>query len=142
MNDIHTEILVSEPALAYARLPYRIELIPDESGGEPCVVARHPEFAGCMAFGATPEEAINELNEVRAEFIQVLLDAGAPIPLPLPHVLVSSSTQGMSSISIHFLGPNASALREPAAARNDLFPSRRVLRPFSYQEGSGVLCGA
>ena len=63
--------------------PYAVEIVPDEYGdGRRCSVARHPELPGCMAHGATPEEARTELTEARRLYIEDLLEAGLSVPEP------------------------------------------------------------
>lgn len=125
MNDIQ----ISDLAKRFARLSYRIQIEADECGGEPCFVARHPELRGCMADGRTEEEAIINLNQVREEFIQVLLDADAEIPVPAPQVsvigLMPSSPPG-SSPTI-FVTPRN--IKVPDSTSEELLAA-----PFSYEE--------
>ncbi len=45
-------------------------------------VARNPEINGCIAQGETMEEAQENLNEVRADLIQHLLEHNLPVPEP------------------------------------------------------------
>lgn len=145
MNPISNEISVSEEALAYARLPYRTEVRADERDGSPCVVARNPEFAGCMADGATTEEAVANLREVRAEFIQMLLDAGAHIPMPIPNVSVSPDTVGVQSINIFFpLFPEImGAENKPQLERFSAEETSDLeVRPFFYRTNSDLVCGS
>ena len=53
------------------RLPYTLEVVSDRTtDGDPIYTARHPELPGCMAQGATPEEAITELNDARELYIR------------------------------------------------------------------------
>ena len=138
MNEIPTQITVSEEARAYARLPYRVRLETQPCGDTTRFVAQHPELLGCLADGATQEEAVENLDEVTAEFVQMLLDAGAPIPLPLPFVLPSPGTTTMGSVSIHLpVATPLSSQDQPDEAANNY-----LLRPFSYQKDSGVLCKA
>lgn len=45
-------------------------------------MAYHPDLPGCMAHGVTPEEAIAELAEARALYLEVLFPEGTPLPVP------------------------------------------------------------
>jgi predicted RNase H-like HicB family nuclease len=81
--------------------PYSVEILHDETTtGEPVVVVSHPELPGCMAQGATPEKALNELDEARREYILSLLEDGLPVPGPLDRKVgmgtTTSGTQGTS----------------------------------------------
>ena len=68
----------------YMRLPYAIEVVRDECGGEPCFMASHPELPGCMAQGDTPAEAVNNLTEARRDYISALLSENIDVPTPEP----------------------------------------------------------
>lgn len=142
MNDIPTQIIVSEEARVYARLPYRVRLEAQPCGDMTRFVAQHPELLGCLADGDTQDEAVAHLGEVTAEFVQMLIDAGAPIPLPLPFVTASPGTTEMGSISIHLpVALGVPAHRAPQEQSEET-ANDSLLRPFSYQKGSGVLCEA
>lgn len=58
---------------------YARRLIPDETGG---YVASIHEFPGCIAEGETADEAINNLNEAAASWVQVALSNGYDIREP------------------------------------------------------------
>ena len=60
-------------------LRYRIELEEDEDGG---FVAHHPELRGCIAQGETADEAVQNLRDARAAWIQVRLEDGLSVPEP------------------------------------------------------------
>jgi predicted RNase H-like HicB family nuclease len=62
-------------------------------------VARHLELPGCKAQGNSPEEAKNNLDEARVDYIYTLLDAGLDIPLP-DESLSSTSNQSMGNAHI------------------------------------------
>ncbi len=142
MNEIPTQITLSQQARVYARLPYRVQLEAQPCGNSTRFVASHPELLGCLADGATHEEAIANLGEVTAEFVQMLLDAGAPVPLPLPYVMVSPGTTEMGSVSIHLPVANTGSADQSFEAEPEETSDKSLLRPFSYQKGSGVLCKA
>lgn len=66
-----------------AALDYRVEYEWDElSDGSPIVMAVNPELPGCMAQGATEEEARRELSEARQEYVHSLLEDGLQVPEP------------------------------------------------------------
>jgi predicted RNase H-like HicB family nuclease len=52
-------------------------------GGE-VFVAFNPDLDGCMAQGDTPQEAVKNLDAVRIEYFEHLLEHGLPIPAPKP----------------------------------------------------------
>jgi len=68
----------------YMQLPYAIEVVREECGGEPCFMASHPELPGCMAQGDTPEEAVKNLTEARRDYISALLSENIEVPTPEP----------------------------------------------------------
>jgi len=68
---------------ALSARPYKIEFEWDElSDGSPVVVAINPELPGCMAQGDTEEEALDELEEARQEYIYLRLMKDRPVPEP------------------------------------------------------------
>ena len=63
---------------------YTFEVVSDvTTDGEPIFVASNPELPGCMAQGATEEEAIENLTEARIDYIASLLDDGLDVPEPM-----------------------------------------------------------
>jgi predicted RNase H-like HicB family nuclease len=64
----------------YMELPYKIELLPEE--GEVSFTAVIPKLKGCMAFGETPAQAIEMLNEAKSLWLETALEKGWPIPEP------------------------------------------------------------
>ena len=58
---------------------YARRLVPDETGG---YVASIHEFPGCIAEGETADEAMNNLNEAAASWVQVALSNGYEIREP------------------------------------------------------------
>src|SRR5262245_38218891 len=63
----------------YLKLPYAIELRRDEDGDW---VARVLELQGCTAHGATQPQALEQLEEVKRDWIQAALEDNIPIPEP------------------------------------------------------------
>jgi predicted RNase H-like HicB family nuclease len=51
----------------------------DEDGG---YIADVPDLESCSAFGATPEEALTEMELAKAAWLAAARDAGMPIPEP------------------------------------------------------------
>jgi len=74
---------ITERAVELSKLGYTIELLRDRTTeGEHIYMARNPELEGCMAQGLTSEEALANLDEVRIEHIEHLLEHSLPIPQP------------------------------------------------------------
>ena len=89
----------------YFERPYSTYVIPDETThNELCYVAYHPELPGCMSHGSTPEEALNNLQEVTALFISTLLDMNLDIPEPM-------ATQVRMEISL----PTSTDISDPSS---------------------------
>lgn len=61
------------------------------SDGQEVYLLRNPELRGCMAQGATKEEAERNLGEARVDYIFSLLADGLPVPAP------EMSASGMTS---------------------------------------------
>ena len=60
----------------------RYEIIIYWSEEDQAFVAEVPELPGCMADGATNEEALANVNRVVQEWIETASDLGRPIPQP------------------------------------------------------------
>lgn len=63
----------------YLELPYTVVLRRDEDGD---FVARVEELSGCSAHGKTPQEALANLDEAKALWIQDCLENGDSLPAP------------------------------------------------------------
>jgi predicted RNase H-like HicB family nuclease len=86
-----------------ASWPYAVRISEDETtDGHPIYIATHPELIGCIAQGTTVEEATENLKEVTFEYIVSLLEDR--VPIPLPSVKLTKTTQAQLSISNTFLG--------------------------------------
>jgi predicted RNase H-like HicB family nuclease len=46
-------------------------------------IAVIPDLPGCSAFGATPEDAVREVKDAQAAWIEACRNSGEPIPEPL-----------------------------------------------------------
>ncbi len=51
----------------------------EEDGG---YIADIPDLDSCSAFGATPEDALREVERAKAAWIEAAKEAGKPIPPP------------------------------------------------------------
>ncbi|MBV8369851.1 MAG: type II toxin-antitoxin system HicB family antitoxin [Candidatus Eremiobacteraeota bacterium] len=70
----------ADPAEKYLTLPYSRELVPEDDG---TWYARIVELSGCMTVGDTPEEALANLDDAMASWIEAKLEAQEEIPEPL-----------------------------------------------------------
>ncbi len=64
----------------YMKLPYRVELIPDNDEGG--FVASFPDLPGCLSSGETVEEACRNAEEAKLEWISAAMEDGLDIPEP------------------------------------------------------------
>lgn len=69
----------------YCNLPYTIIVERWDDGEGPYWLARVVELSHCIIHGDTPEEAINEIEEVKKDWIKSSLERGINIPEPIPH---------------------------------------------------------
>ena len=51
----------------------------DEDDG---YIADIPDLAGCSAFGDTPEEALGEVEQAKAAWLEAARETGRPVPEP------------------------------------------------------------
>ncbi len=65
----------------YLKLSYPIELVRDLESG--AYFGRHPDLDGCMAQGATADDAVANLGIARELWIETRLEDGLPVPEPL-----------------------------------------------------------
>jgi antitoxin HicB len=63
----------------YKSLTYPTEIVREEDG---IVVAFHPDLLGCVAQGESADEALTNLDEARAAWLEVRLKDHLPIPEP------------------------------------------------------------
>jgi predicted RNase H-like HicB family nuclease len=71
MKDYHINIFFSDPDGGY--------------------VADIPDLAHCSAFGETPEEALAEVLNAKAAWIEAALAEGKPVPLPSFRPVISQT---------------------------------------------------
>jgi predicted RNase H-like HicB family nuclease len=60
--------------------PIVVEPIPAEEGGG--FLAAAPDLPGCMSGGATPEEAVSNIQDAIAAWIEAAHDLGHAVPKP------------------------------------------------------------
>jgi antitoxin HicB len=60
--------------------PIVVEPLPIEEGGG--FLATAPDLPGCMSDGATPEEAVANVQDAIAVWIEAARDLGHPVPKP------------------------------------------------------------
>lgn len=68
---------------------YEMDTLPN---GQIAIMASNPNLPGCMAQGATVDEATENLNAARVDYIYALLDAGTSVPEP--HLPMAARTSG------------------------------------------------
>jgi len=72
-----------EKATELSKMGYTTELLRDKTtDGDYIYIAVNPELEGCMAQGETPEDAVANLEEVRIDYFEHLLEFNLPIPSP------------------------------------------------------------
>jgi len=71
---------IEHEAKAILAKPYARRLTPDELGGYTATIQ---EFPGCIAEGDTPNEALHNLDNAAASWIEAQLALGQTIPEPL-----------------------------------------------------------
>jgi predicted RNase H-like HicB family nuclease len=72
-----------ETAIELSKLGYATDLLRDKTtDGDYIFLAVNPELEGCMAQGETREDAVANLEEVRVDYFEHLLEFNLPIPTP------------------------------------------------------------
>lgn len=64
----------------YMHLPYRLEIVPDPDEGG--FVAYYPELPGCITTGSSLEEAAENAEDAKREWLTAALDSQTPIAEP------------------------------------------------------------
>ena len=77
--------------------PVVLEPLPDDEGGG--FVATMPDLPGCMSDGATPEEALSNVQDAIITWIEAARDLGHEVPAPTLNG-PSSSWVSASAITI------------------------------------------
>jgi predicted RNase H-like HicB family nuclease len=73
------------------RLTYPIviePLLPEDGGG---FLALVPDLPGCMSDGASPEEAVANVQDAIESWIQAAMDLGHAIPTPSRHLVLEAA---------------------------------------------------
>jgi predicted RNase H-like HicB family nuclease len=95
---------LQDKARKLAELPYTVRVEKDKTiDGQEVFLATHPELVGCMAQGATTEEAVDNLKEVTQEYILSLLEDGLTVPIPMTKL--TSTTQETITVEGTFTAP-------------------------------------
>lgn len=63
----------------YLKLPYKIEITPDEESG---YVVSIPALPGCISSGETADEAMKNIEDAKAVWLQSAFSDGLVIPEP------------------------------------------------------------
>lgn len=86
---------IEERARYLANQPYAVEVMKDRTTtGEDVFLAKNPQLYGCMAQGATVEEALANLADARLDYIEDLLEDGDPVPdVNSPSIYTSVETE-------------------------------------------------
>ena len=61
---------------------YKYEIILYWSGEDEAFIAEVPELAGCAADGRTPREALENIETVMREWLEIAEELGREIPQP------------------------------------------------------------
>lgn len=69
--------------------PLVVEPLPSEEGGG--FLATVPDLPGCMSDGATPEEAVSNVQDAILAWIEAARDLGHNVPKPSRHVALAST---------------------------------------------------
>lgn len=65
---------------------YRYEVVIHWSAEDQAYVAMVPDLPGCMADGATYDEAVRNVQVVMREWIEVAVELGRSVPEPSVHL--------------------------------------------------------
>lgn len=67
--------------------PIVVEPLPPEEGGG--FLATAPDLPGCMSDGETPEEALGNIQDAIAAWIEAARDLGHAVPKPSRHAALA-----------------------------------------------------
>jgi len=63
----------------YLKLPYRMEIVPDDEGG---FVATYPDLPGCISVGRSIVEATSNLEDAKKVWLESALEDGIKVAEP------------------------------------------------------------
>ena len=63
-------------------LPYPVQLLPQNEDGDEFWIAEILDLPGCMTDGATPDEALENIEEAKRLWIEAILEDGFEVPEP------------------------------------------------------------
>lgn len=90
------------------------------SDGRLWYVAEHPTLPGCMSDGATPEEALANLDDAREMYINSMLEDGLAVPAPNVATEETSATIGTRrSSSSHVVMKRLRLRRDDSSSRTE-----------------------
>ncbi|MEP6756828.1 MAG: type II toxin-antitoxin system HicB family antitoxin [Chthonomonadales bacterium] len=75
-------VIEENRVMEIASLPYKTHVEMDTCGDVVCFVAYNDELDGCMAQGATWQEAVKSLADARHDYIAASLEHGLDVPRP------------------------------------------------------------
>ena len=67
--------------------PLKYEVVIYWSDEDEAFVAQIPEHPGCAADGATPQQALANVEVVAREWIETAIEDGREVPVPKTHLL-------------------------------------------------------
>jgi len=85
----------------YMQLPYSILLHEIEDEGKRYWIAEFPELPGCTSHGSTVDEAVNNAQEAKKDWILDSLEEGDEIPTPIERDRFSGKILVRMSRSLH-----------------------------------------
>lgn len=92
-----------EQAKQLSKRKYSVQVLRDQlTDGTDVYIAGNPELEGCKAQGKTIEEALNNLNEARIDYIYSLLEDGLPVPTPKATTSVTGTVQDATTVIVGF----------------------------------------
>ena len=81
------KLLPGESPTLLLEYPVVVEPLPEEEGGG--FVAIVPDLPGCMSDGEAPEEALGNVRDAIAVWIEAARDMDRPVPKPSRHLEIA-----------------------------------------------------
>ena len=132
-----TKRSVRAEAARYLALPYTRELVPEDDG---TWYARVVELPGCMTVGGTQADALANLDDAMATWVEGRLEDGEPVPEPaadysgrfvvrvpktLHRDLVSAAARNGSSLNLFVATALAQAVGSPTVSLSSQHSARK-----------------